>query len=371
MVRLSKSVIGQEEIQAVTKVLEEEYLGMGKYVMQFERSLTDYLGRHTVCVNTGTSAIQLALQAIDIQTDDEVLVQSLTYVATYQAISATGARGISCEIDPDTLTIDLEDAKLKITDKTKAILPVHYGGGVGNLDEIYRFAEEHNLRVIEDAAHAFGSTYQQKLIGSFGDICCFSFDGIKNITSGEGGAVVTNDAEVIQRISDARLLGVQKDTEKRYLGERSWEFDVEYQGWRYHMSNIMAAIGIEQFKKFAGFKEKRQRLAKKYQTEFSKINGITLLTQNYDEVVPHIFTIQVHEDVRDDLKKKLKENNIQTGFHYYPNHLLTKFKISGIELPLTEKIHKKLITLPLHPDLEGSEIDFIINSVKAFFNSQS
>tara|TARA_B110000211_G_scaffold72789_1_gene84497 strand:- start:9419 stop:10534 length:1116 start_codon:yes stop_codon:yes gene_type:complete len=370
MLKLSKSVIGIEEINAVKKVLEKEYLGMGENVKEFEGLLTSYFKTPVVCVNTGTSAIHLALQAIGLGYGDEVLVQSLTYVATYQAISATGATAISCEVNPDTLTIDLKDAKNKLTSRTKAILPVHYGGGAGDLDGLYSFAKEYNLRVIEDAAHAFGTKYKNKLIGSFGDICCFSFDGIKNITSGEGGAVLTKDKNVLEKIKDARLLGVQKDTDKRYAGKRSWEFDVEYQGWRFHMSNIMAAIGVEQLKKFPVFKERRQALAKIYQTQFIDFTNIKILNHNYEDIVPHIFTIQVDANKRDELKKILDEETIQTGFHYYPNHLLTKFRVDGLLLPLTEGLHKTLVTLPLHPDLRDEDAVFISNKIKNFISLQ-
>lgn len=366
MLKLSKSVINKEEINAVTRVLEKEYLGMGENVKEFEDLLTTYFKTPATCVNTGTSAIHLALQAVGIGSGDEVLVQSITYVATYQAISATGAKAVSCEVNLNTLTIDLEDAKSKITPKTKAILPVHYGGGAGNLDELYKLAEEFNLRVIEDAAHAFGSKYKNKLIGSFGDICCFSFDGIKNITSGEGGAILTKDEDVLEKIKDARLLGVQKDTDNRYAGKRSWDFDVKYQGWRFHMSNIMAAIGIEQFKKFSVFKKKRQTLAKIYQSELISSPNIILLDHNYEDIVPHIFTIQVDANKRDELKKRLDKEGVQTGFHYFPNHLLTKFKIKGLSLPNTERVHKTLVTLPLHPDLKDKDVIFISKKIKNF-----
>lgn len=368
MLRLSKSVVGKEEIEAVAKVLQKEYLGMGENVKEFEDLLTDYFDTPSVCVNTGTSAIHLAVQAIGLGPGDEVLVQSLTYVATFQAISATGATSIPCEVYPDSMTIDLEDAKKRITPNTKAIVPVHYGGGPGDLEALYRFAIEHKLRVIEDAAHAFGTLYKGKLIGSFGDICCFSFDGIKNITSGEGGAILTKDEDVLEKIKDARLLGVQKDTDKRYAGQRSWEFDVEYQGWRYHMSNIMAAIGVEQFKKFPFFKQKRQQLAKQYQAAFADFDKVKILDHNYDTAVPHIFTIQVEAEKRDALKEHLKDMGVQTGFHYFPNHMLTKFKIEGLQLPLTEKIHKTLVTLPLHPDLEEEHVATIIKEIKSFLN---
>ena len=200
-IRLSKSCIGEAEKLAVMGVLDREFLGMGAEVQQFEQALTEFFGRPTVCVVNGTAALQLALQACDIGLGDEVLVQSLTYVASFQAISATGAVPVACDIDPATMTLDWHDAEKRLTSKTKALMPVHYSGGVGALDEIYAFANKHNLRVIEDAAHSFGCSRNGRKVGAIGDISCFSFDGIKNITSGEGGAVVTGDQDVAQKIN--------------------------------------------------------------------------------------------------------------------------------------------------------------------------
>ena len=273
LIRLSKSCIDEKEKEAVLRVLDKEFLGMGNEVNTFEKSLEKYFGRDVVCVSTGTSALQIALQSIGIKKSDEVLVPSLTYVASYQSISATGAIPISCDINPDSLIIDLNDAKEKLSEKTKAIMPVHYAGDASQIIKINAFANKHKLRVVEDAAHAFGSFFKNKKIGSFGDIACFSFDGIKNITSGEGGCIVSNDKNVIGLCKDLRLLGVENDSNLRFQGKRSWNFDVKYQGWRYHMSNIMASIGLEQFKKMEVFRAKRRSLAKTYDTVFSKILG--------------------------------------------------------------------------------------------------
>jgi dTDP-4-amino-4,6-dideoxygalactose transaminase len=363
-IRLSKSVIGQEEINAVADVLKYEYLGMGDYVKKFEDELSIFFGRDVTLVNTGTAALHLALQGIGLRQNDEVLVQSLTYVASFQAIRATGAKPIACEVYPDTLTIDIEDAKKKITSRTKAVMPVHYAGNTGNLDAIYKFAEEYKLRVVEDAAHAFGTTYKGKLVGSFGDICCFSMDGIKNITSGEGGCIITDDKIVQKIIKDARLLGVENDTESRFKGARTWDFDVKYQGWRFHMSNIMAAIGLTQLLKFPLFKQKRQRLAKLYQNELKGV--VKLLDCNYSDVVPHIMVVRVDPSKRELLKATLKEQGVATGIHYKPNHLLSLFCYNqdNSTLRKTEKIYTELITLPLHHDLSEEDVLFICSIIK-------
>lgn len=245
-------------------------------------------------------------------------------------------------------------------------MPVHYSGGVGDLDSIYELARKYNLRVIEDAAHAFGTTYNEKLIGSFGDIACFSFDGIKNITSGEGGCIVATDSRILERIRDARLLGVERDTEKRYSGQRSWEFDVTAPGWRYHMSNIMAAIGIEQLKRFPELSGKRQTLAKLYDSKFENFKDIIKpLNRDYNTVVPHIYVVRILKSYdRKNLQEKMLEAGIQTGIHYQPNHVLSLFKSNqSSKLPITEKVFSELLTLPMHPDLREDDVEYVCKTL--------
>jgi len=364
-IRLSKSCITDTEKNSVMGVLDNEYLGMGAEVEIFENELKEFFGRPVVCVANGTAALQLALQAVGISNDDEVLVQSLTYVASYQAISATGAKPISCDVDSQNLCLDWKDAESKLTSKTKAVMPVHYGGGVGPLGDIYKFAEKNNLRVIEDAAHAFGSYYQSKKVGSFGDISCFSFDGIKNITSGEGGCVVTDDEEVLQKLRDSRLLGVEKDTEKRFSGLRSWEFDVKSQGWRYHMSNLMASIGIEQLRRFDYLSKKRQEIAETYNKYFEGYPNVTTLPNDYSEIVPHIYVVILQKGInRKSVQDYLSSRGIQSGIHYYPNHKLTLFKETKEPLPIIESIYSRILTLPLHPDLTLNEVKTVCDELK-------
>ena len=365
-IRLSKSCVGQEEIDAVADVLKREYLGMGQDVNRFESDLEDFFCRDVTLVSSGTSALHLAVQGIGVTVGDEVLVQSLTYVACFQAIRATGGVPVACEVDDDTLTIDIKDAENKLTPKTKAIMPVHYGGQCGNLEEIYEFAKKHNLRVIEDASHAFGTTYKGKRIGSFGDVVCISMDGIKNITSGEGGMIITDDPVCQKVVKDARLLGVQNDTDSRFKGTRTWLFDVDQSGWRYHMSNIMAAIGYTQLKKFPKFKEIRQRLAKIYQQELSNIEGLKIIPCNYDEVVPHIFVVRITNGKRDEVKDYLNNNGVATGMHYRPNHMLSLFANNQDNSTLvhTNEIYEQLITLPLHADMVEEDVIYVCDTLK-------
>jgi dTDP-4-amino-4,6-dideoxygalactose transaminase len=365
LIRLSKSCIGDAEKHAVMGVLDREYLGMGEEVQQFEDALSEFFSRPVVCTINGTAALHLSIQACGVGAGDEVLVPALTYIASFQAISATGAKPVACDINEKTCLLDLADAEKRITENTKAMMPVHYTGCAGGLDALYEFANKYNLRIIEDAAHAFGTTYKNKRVGSFGDIACFSFDGIKNITSGEGGCIVTDDEEILQNIRDARLLGVEKDTEKRYSGERSWDFDVTGQGWRYHMSNIMAAIGLEQLKRFSRFAENRQKIALQYDQLFSDQLSIKLLPRDYNTVVPHIYVVRVTgKKNRKEIKQLMLEKGIQVGYHYQPNHWLDFYKdYKAMPLPITDSIFPEIMSLPLHPDLSISEVEFVAGNL--------
>jgi dTDP-4-amino-4,6-dideoxygalactose transaminase len=359
MIRLSKSCLSSEEKDAVLGVLDREFLGMGMEVQSFENGLADFFDRPAVCVVNGTAALQLALQAVGVGPGDEVLVPSLTYLASFQAISATGAKAVACDVLAGSLTLDSNDAEKLITSRTKAIMPVHYAGGVTGIDALYKLALKYGLRVIEDAAHAFGTIHNGRKVGGFGDIVCFSFDGIKNITSGEGGCVVTNDTVILEKIRDARLLGVEKDTDKRYSGQRSWQFDVSAQGWRYHMSNIMAAIGIVQLKRFPDFALARQKLASLYDQLLVDELNISALVQDYNYVVPHIYPIQIlSKKPRKLIQDTMLEKGIQTGIHYQPNHQLSYYK-SNREFPVTDSVAQRLLTLPLHPDVSEEDVRYI------------
>lgn len=366
MIRLSKCSIGASEKQQVVGVLEREYLGMGTDVIEFEQRLEGFIGggRSVVCVNSGTAAIQVALEALNIGAGDSVLVPSLTYVATFQAISATGALPIPCEVDPNTLFIDVKDARKRIRSCTKAIVPVHYASQAHGLSELRDFACEFNLRIVEDAAQAFGCCYNSEKVGSTGDITCFSFDGIKNITCGEGGCIVTSDDQVLEYSKDMRLLGVRKDSERRAVGQRSWDFDVERQGYRYHMSNINAAIGLAQLSRINEFASRRQYIANKYVELLSSVSEVSCVFADYRDIIPHLFVIKARE--RDGLRAYLAEKGIETGIHYKPNHLLSRYAL-GYNLPVTESLYAELLSLPCHVDLKDTELTYIAEEISAYY----
>jgi dTDP-4-amino-4,6-dideoxygalactose transaminase len=369
VVRLSKSSVGEEEKLALARVIDAGYLGMGQEVQQFEEELRSFIGtdKDVICVNTGTAALHLAVECLGIGSGDEVLVPTITYVASFQAISATGARPVACDVTPDRVFLDVADAERRLTSKTKAIMPVHYASDSTEMDAVYLFAQRFGLRVIEDAAHGFGCVRNGKNIGVEGDVICFSFDGIKNITSGEGGAVVTGDKVLAQRIRDARLLGVEKDTEKRYSGQRSWLFDVRHQGYRYHMSNLMAAIGRVQLAKISRFADHRQRCAARYRQELADVSEIQFLDLCYENIVPHIFPVRITGNHRDALMDRLRAANIECGLHYQPNHLLGYFE-TDYRLPTAEMLADELLSLPLHAELSEAEQERVVHQIRNYFH---
>ena len=366
-IRLAKSVVGALEAEALTGVIARGYLAMGRDVQAFEQELAAFLrtDREVVCVNTGTAALHLALQACGIGPGDEVLVPTLTYIATFQAISATGATPVACDVSERTAWLDVADAARRVTPRTRAVIPVHFAGGTGALDDVYALAAQHGLRVIEDAAQAFGCSHRGALVGTAGDIVCYSFDGIKNITSGEGGAIVTADQAVTDRVKDARLLAIQKDTEKRYAGQRSWEFDVTDQGWRFHMSNLFAAIGRVQLRRFPiEFRPARVELARRYAALFSDVRDVRLLALPYgeDAVVPFSFHAFITNGRRDAALEALLADGVECGIHYKPNHLLTKYA-DGQVRPVAERLHREVLALPFHPELTLDDQQQVVQMV--------
>ncbi|MDO8748038.1 MAG: DegT/DnrJ/EryC1/StrS aminotransferase family protein [Candidatus Omnitrophota bacterium] len=367
MIPNSRPSIGDDELNEVKKVFSSGWLGMGSFVFDFENAVKDYLrAKYVIAVNTGTSALHIALDALGLGDDDEVIVPSLTFAGTIQAIIACGARPIFCDVEENTLNIDINDVRSKITAKTKVIMPVHYGGLACDMDGLLKTAEEFNLRIVEDAAHAFGSNYKGRKIGSFGDITCFSFDPIKNITCGEGGAVVLSDDKLGERIIQKRILGIDKDTWHRYKNEHSWYYEVVVPGLRYHMSNINAAIGLIQLKKIDKFIEKKRKLCRLYDQEFKNKEEITLLDKDYGQIAPFNYVIKVKKG-RDQLMEHLKNNAISAGIHYIPNHQQPLFKPFYRRLPVTESIFGQILTLPLYFDMQDSDLFKVVEAVKKFF----
>jgi dTDP-4-amino-4,6-dideoxygalactose transaminase len=367
MIPVQRPYLGDEELEAVRKVFDTRWLGMGSTTKEFEDKLREMLGvKHVIAVNTGTSALHIAMDALDLKAGDEVIVPSLTFAAALQAVLAVGARPVFCDVHADTLNLDVADALRRVTPRTRVIMPVHYGGLACEMDELLAFARDRKIWLVEDAAHAFGSDYKGRKIGSVGDVTCFSFDPIKNITCGEGGAVTTNNDEIASRIIPKRILGIDNDTWSRYRNERNWFYEVVTPGYRYHMSNINAAIGLEQLKRFDKFKTRKQAIVEIYDQSLAGVAGLALIQHNLSETFPFFYIVRVLNGRRDQLMQHLKEKGIGTGVHYIPNHIQPLFAEFRTSLPVTEQLYEEIMTLPLYYELTDAEVQSVIEAVSAF-----
>jgi len=371
-IKLARGSLGKEELEEVRSAFEYGYFGLAAKVDEFEKQLKLFLGaKHVVATNTGTSALHLAMDCIGIGSEDEVIVPSLTFAASFQAISATGATPVPCEVSPDTLLLDLKDVKSNITEKTKAIMPVHYAGNPCDMDSLLAIKKQHGIRIIEDAAHAFASTYKGNMIGSFGDIACFSFDSIKNMTCGEGGAIAFSDPSLGPILRKKRLLGIDRESQTTTSWkERNWFYDVSTQGFRYHMSNINAAIGLAQIKKVGAFIARRREICLQYDSAFKDLTGMRFLPIDYTTTAPHIYVILISDKKREALMQFLKNKDIESGIPYIPNHLHSFYKQDNHKLPVTEKVFDEILALPLHTELSNANIEHVITCTIEFFNQK-
>lgn len=366
---LSRPSIGRCELKAVNKVFKSCWLGMGKEVFDFENSLKKLFNRkYAIAVTTGTSAIHIALDSIGLKRGDEVIVPSLTFTGSVQPIVLCGAKPVFCDVERETLNVSRRLIEKKITKKTKAIIIVHYGGLPCDMDEILKLGRAYRIRVIEDAAHALGSHYKNRLIGSFGDITCFSFDPIKIITCGEGGAVVLDDRKTGELVIKKRILGIDRDTWNRYKHKRSWFYSVKETGFRYHMSNINAAIGLVQLRKMGSFIKERCEIARCYDSGLGGTKNIQIIERDYLKVAPFNYTVLAEK--RDALMSYLERSGITTGINYMPNHIQPIFRSKKISLPNTEYLYGKIISLPLYAGMKRREAEYVIRKIKDFYREK-
>jgi len=369
VIPVQRPYLGQEELRAVAQVFASRWLGMGAVTQEFEERLREFLGAtYVIAVNTGTAALHLALAALELRAGDEVIVPSLTFVSSVQAILAAGARPVFCEVSEETLTVNMHDISRCVTAKTKAIMPVHYGGLVCEMDELLPFAREKKIWVVEDAAHAFGSSYKGRKVGMLGDVTCFSFDPIKNISCGDGGAIVTDHADLASRLLPMRNVGIRNDSWSRQSATRAWGYEVVAPGYRYHLSNLNAAIGLEQLKRFEVFKARKQNIVRCYEEAFKQVKGLALLSRDLDATFPFFYVVRVLGKRRDALIEHLQEQGVGAGVHYIPNHLQPLFADFRRPLPITERLFAEIVTLPLYFEMTDADVEAVIAAVRMFFS---
>ena len=369
-VPLSDIDIENDEIEAVTEVLRSKWLSMGPVTQRFEEESATYLRvKYAFGLSSGTAALHIALKVLGIREGDEVIVPSLTFVATANSVLYCGAKPVFADITSlDNLNISPEDILEKITNKTKAITVVHYAGYPCDMNAIMEIAEDHNLRVIEDAAHAPGAEYKGRKCGAIGDVGCLSFFANKNLVTGEGGMVVTNDDALAEKIGIMRSHGMTTLTWDRHKGH-AHSYDVIDVGFNYRINEMASALGLVQLKKLDGNNEKRRRIVEEYRKRLKNISGISVPFENYKENSScHIFPILLAEDIsRNEFVDKMKEDGIQTSIHYPPIHLFTYYrKMFGFRegmLPKTEVVGKHEVTLPLYPMMNEKDIEYIVESI--------
>lgn len=371
----SLPLIGKEEIQEVTETLESGWLSKGPKVQQFEKEFAAFVGaKHAVALNSCTAALFLTLKAKGIGPGDEVITSPLTFSSTANTIIHTGATPVFADIDENTLNIDPVKLEAAVTPRTKAVVPVHFGGQSCDMDAILAIAQKNGLFVLEDAAHAVYTTYKQRMIGSIGDATAFSFYATKNLATGEGGMLTTDDEELADNIRVLSLHGMSKAAWNRYSSNGSWYYEVESPGYKMNMFDLQAALGLHQLKRLDDMQERREELAGRYQAAFQQIPGlITPFVHDDGRHAWHLYVLQVDEKqagvTRNEMITALKdEYNIGTSVHFIPVHIhpyyQKQFGFKEADFPIAMNYYKRTLSLPLYPSMSDEDVDDVIEAVR-------
>ena len=373
-IHFHKPAIGEEEIRSVVETLRSGWLTTGPKVKLFEAEFATYTGSsHAVAVNSATAALHLALEAVGIKSGDEVIVPTMTFTATAEVVLYLGARPVLVDCRTDDLNIDVDRIETAITKNTKAIVPVHIAGRPCAMDQILAIAQSHGLRVIEDAAHALPASHCGRKVGAIGDITCFSFYATKTITTGEGGMATTNNPEWASRMRMMSLHGISHDAWDRYTEQGSWYYEVLRPGYKYNMTDIAAALGIEQLKKCEAFYQARLRIAERYDEAFADLSEIeTPADSSGLQHAWHLYIIQLNPDRlrtnRRDFIKALNSRKIGTSVHFIPLHLHPFYKqtygYQASDFPQASTAFERIISLPIYPMMTEHDVSCVIGAVR-------
>ncbi|MCK4225089.1 MAG: DegT/DnrJ/EryC1/StrS family aminotransferase [candidate division Zixibacteria bacterium] len=370
-VTLSDLNFDQRERKMVDRVIRSKWLTMGETVQKLEKNFADFVGaKHAIAVSSGTAALHLAMRALEIKPDDEVIVPSLSFVASSNAILYVGAKPVFVDISSlNDFNLSCDDLKKKITSKTKAIVVVHYGGYLADMEKIKKIARKHKLFIIEDSAHAIGADLSSKMAGTLGDVGCFSFFSNKNLATGEGGMVVTDDDRLARKIKLLRSHGMTSMTMNRHKGH-AYSYDVVELGYNYRMTEISAALGILQLEKLIKGNKKRKALTDLYVANLKEADSLSIPFQDYPRKSSyHLFPVLLNRKVnRKKFMELLKKEGIQSSIHYPSIHKFSYYrknlKGSQTKLPLTEYVGTHEVTLPLHPLLKKEDVIFVCEKIK-------
>jgi dTDP-4-amino-4,6-dideoxygalactose transaminase len=365
--------IGDAEIDSVVETLRSGWLTTGPKVKNFEADFTRYIGcSHSVAVNSGTAALHLALEAIGVEEGDEVIVPTMTFTATAEVVLYFRARPVLVDCESDTFNLDPASLEKAITPRTKAIMPVHMAGQPCAMNQILEIANEHDLKVIEDAAHALPARYHGRNVGNIGDITCFSFYATKTITTGEGGMATTENPEWAERMRMMSLHGISHDAWNRYTKEGSWHYEVVAPGYKYNLTDIAAALGIEQLKKSDQFGKARRRIAEMYSEGFADLPEVqTPVCRVGVEHAWHLYIVQLDLERlsidRGQFIKILKDQGIGTSVHFIPLHLhrfyRDRFGHKPTDFPQASDAYKRIVSLPIYPSMSERDTKLIIGAV--------
>lgn len=367
---LAKPYITKDEINAASEVIQSGYWTTGPKVTEFETAFTDYLSEdvdlHAVALNSCTAGLHLSLLALGIEKGDEVIVPTWTFAATAQVVEWIGAKLVLCDIDENSLNIDIRLAEKLITHKTKAIIAVHMAGYPCDIDALQTLAQKHNLKVIEDAAHAIGTKYSGKKIGNFSDATVYSFYATKNLAMGEGGAVVSKDVQLIEKIRELSYFNINKEAFKRYNKSGNWFYDIEGIGYKYNLDSMHAAIGLTQLKKLDYMNNKRRQIAKSYKKNLHPNISFTKDNNKHFHTY-HLFPIKIPRCslTRDDLIFKLRDKNIGTSVHFRPIHLHSFYnkRFNKDDFPIANKLYGRILSIPMFPSMEDEDVEYVIKNL--------
>ena len=370
MIPYGKQTIEQDDIQAVVDVLKSDFLTTGPKIAEFEQTVADYVGaKYAVAISNGTSALHAACFAAGIEPGDEVITTPLTFAASANCVLYCGGTPVFADVDPKTYNIDPEDIQRKITDRTKAIIAVHLAGQPCDMDAIHSIAREHGLIVIEDGAHALGSVYKGKKVGSMSDMTTFSFHPVKPITTGEGGMIVTDNEDFYKKMILFRSHGITRDDSMMTRNDGPWFYQQFNLGYNYRITDIQCALGCSQMKKLDRFLARRKEIVARYNEASADCDNIITPYQLSDtESGWHLYIVQVKKCDRRQVFENMREKGIGVNVHYIPVYMhpyYQEHRYENVHCANAEEIYSHIISLPLYPGLTSEQQDYVIDTLKS------
>jgi len=370
----AQPLLGEEEIDEVVHCLRSGWLTTGQKVQQFEREFAEFVGaKHALAVNSCTAALHLGLEAAGIGPGDEVITTPMTFTATAAVIEHLGARPVLADVDPRTLNIDPAEIERRITPATRAILPVHFAGQACDMDAIMSLARDRGVPVVEDAAHAIPTRYRGRLVGTLSDVTCFSFYATKNVTTGEGGMVVTDRPDLMERMRLMHLHGMSKDAWKRYTKNGSWSYEILAPGFKYNLTDIAAAIGVHQLRKAEEFRQRRLAIADHYDAAFRDLPGVSIPeVEDRDGHGWHLYVIQVDPESltigRNEFIERLVARNIGVSVHFIPLHIHPYYRgrygFQPTDYPHAFAAYERILSLPIYAKMTDDDVRHVVDAVR-------